>query len=216
MPENSIIRMQTEIPKDKFEGFVLAGGKSSRMGTSKAFLKIGNETFIERAVKTLTPVCKGRVKIILNQNQSALDFSDFDYVRDIFLERGALGGIHAALSNSKFEWAIMLSCDLPLATTGSLTRLSNLALTLPDNIAAVVPIQSDGKIQPLFALYRSDLCLPKSQELLQKQMSVSVRKFLEIIPAFYVDIKKMQLIDETEFFNVNRPEDYQLLLRKHF
>ena len=89
--------MQAEILQNKFEGFVLAGGKSSRMGKDKARLKIGNETFTERAAKILSPVCKGRVKIVLNQYQKAEDFPAFDCVRDHFSEHGAPGGLHLSL-----------------------------------------------------------------------------------------------------------------------
>ena len=51
-----------------FTGYILAGGKSSRMGADKFALKIGGETFLERAVQTLKPAC-ATVKIVLNQTQ---------------------------------------------------------------------------------------------------------------------------------------------------
>ena len=214
MPESLISKMQMEIPQNKFEGFVLAGGKSSRMGTSKAFLKIENETFIERAVNALKTSCNNRVKIILNQNQSAVDFAAFDYTRDIYPERGAIGGIHTALSISKSEWTIILACDLPLVTDQILKEISKIALDLSQNFAAVVPKQTDGKIQPLCALYRSSLCLPQLTKLLQTQNSVSVRSFLETVPTFYIENNKISAPNKTVFFNVNTPEDYRSILEK--
>ncbi|HEY0050502.1 MAG TPA: NTP transferase domain-containing protein, partial [Pyrinomonadaceae bacterium] len=79
-----------------FSGYVLAGGKSSRMKTDKAFLKLRGETFLERAVRALSRACGERVKIVINENQKAKfakSFPSFDFVFDVFSERGALGGI---------------------------------------------------------------------------------------------------------------------------
>src|SRR4051812_31514007 len=96
----------------QFSGFVLAGGKSSRMKTDKAFLQIGGETFLERAFNALAPT-GGEVKIVINEAQTEkfrLIFPALDFVFDIFPERGALGGIHAALKNCKSVYAVILAC----------------------------------------------------------------------------------------------------------
>lgn len=208
--------MQAEIPQNKFEGFVLAGGRSSRMGTDKARLKIGRETFIERAAKILSDVCRGRVKIVFNQDQEAEDFPAFECVRDHFSERGAPGGIHAALSNSKSEWTIILACDLPMITEDIIFKLAEIALNAAPEIAAVVPYQPDGRLQPLCAVYRKSACLAPLEKFLLSNESFSMRDFLAIVPTIYLENEKMPLETETAFFNVNTPEDYRLLLEKKF
>lgn len=203
--------MRAANSNNKFEGFVLTGGKSSRMKTDKAFLKFNGETFLERAFKTLSPICEGRVKIVLNQNQSPENFSSFTYVRDIFPERGALGGIHAALVNSKSEWTIVLACDLPLVINETISDLSKIALDSAIHTAAIVPKQSDGRIQPLCAFYRSVWCLPRLEKLLQTENSASVRDFLNLISTAYTEINKPTFLNESPLFNVNTPEDYKHL-----
>lgn len=197
-----------------FEGFVLAGGRSSRMGATKALLRFENKTFLERASQILSPTCGSRIKIVLNQNQSAKDFSAFSFVRDFFQDRGALGGIHAALAASTSEWTIILACDLPLITIETIKELSELALNLPNDIASVVPREADGKIQPLCAIYRSDLCLSPLKEILQSQNSASIRDFLKSLPTFYVESKKTPGFNNSVFFNVNTPADYDVLSNK--
>jgi molybdopterin-guanine dinucleotide biosynthesis protein A len=206
--------MSSEKYTNKFEGFVLAGGKSSRMKTDKAFLRFGDETFLEHAFNALSQACEKRVKIILNRNQSAEKIS-YQYVRDVFDERGAPGAIHAALANSKSEWTIILACDLPLVTSETILELSEIALKSPKNIAAIVPKESGGKIQPLCAVYRSSFCLPRLEELLKTQNSVSVQDFLKAVPTFYFENKKTSIREESMFFNVNTPADFKFLTKKN-
>ena len=198
-----------------FSGYILAGGKSSRMGTDKAFLKSGGETFLESAFNALSPTCGGRVKIVINETQKAKfkkAFASFAYVFDVFSERGALGGIHAALENCETEYAIILACDLPLVTAGTVKILARIALNSPENVAAVVPRQPDGRIQPLCAVYKTNSCLPKIRELLENENSVSMRDFLKLVPARFVETNELTN-DKAEdlFFNVNQPSDFQRL-----
>src|SRR5438045_1162415 len=103
--------------ESRFTGYILAGGKSSRMGKDKAFLKTSDKTFLERAINALSSICENHVKIILNQNQTDLIEKlppNIPYIFDIFENRGALGGIHTALKNCKTKFAIILAVDLPL------------------------------------------------------------------------------------------------------
>jgi molybdopterin-guanine dinucleotide biosynthesis protein A len=200
--------------KTNFSGYVLAGGKSSRMKTDKAFLKFNGETFLERAVNALSPSCNERAKIIINENQKAKfekSFASLDYVFDIFPERGALGGIHAALKDSRSVWAAILACDLPFVTKDAIKALAEIALNSPENIAAVVPEQPDGKIQPLCAVYRVKDCLPEIEKILNNEVSPSMKDFLNLVPTRFVEAVELAAIEPSEFlfFNVNRPSDFE-------
>lgn len=196
----------------QFSGFVLAGGKSSRMKRDKAFLKIGDAAFLERAAEALAPNCV-EVKIVINEAQAEkfrLGFSSFDFVFDIFPSRGALGGIHAALKNSNTDWAIILACDLPLVTAEAIENLVQIALNSPEDISAVVPKQTDEKFQPLCAAYRAKNCLPKIEELLEQEVSVSMKDFLKLITVRFIEQKELNNNKQEDlFFNVNHPADFQ-------
>src|ERR1039458_8060619 len=88
--------------------FVLAGGKSSRMGSDKAFLQLGDETLLSHALKVAGTVA-GEVRIV----GDAKKFAAFgQVVEDVYRERGPLGGIHGALSNSATELNLMLGVYL--------------------------------------------------------------------------------------------------------
>jgi molybdenum cofactor guanylyltransferase len=195
--------------KIKFQGFVLAGGKSSRMKTDKAFLKIDGEIFLKRAVNILLPNCD-EVKIVINEKQYAKYekiSKSFDFVFDIYADRGAIGGIHAALKNCKSDWATILAVDLPYVTSEAVAALSQTALESGE-ISAVVSKQSDGRIQPLCGVYRVKDCLPIAEKLLGESSSVPVREFLRFLSTRDVRFDQFENKDLL-FFNVNRPSDYQ-------
>jgi molybdopterin-guanine dinucleotide biosynthesis protein A len=189
---------------NNFTGFVLIGGKSSRMGADKFALEINGETFLERAVNTLKPNCES-VKIVVNQTQN-IETSQ-PIIRDIFTERGALGGIHAALKNCETKFAVILAVDLPFVTTEVIGKLANYAHSSNQNIS-FVPRQIDGRPQPLCAVYCVKECLPMIEKLLNEKKSVSVRDFLELIATRFIEIKDLSE-DDKILFNVNYLTDYQ-------
>lgn len=177
---------------DLFQGFVLAGGKSSRMGTDKAFLKIGEKTFVENAIDALKPNCR-KVSVVLNKTQT--DYIDklpaeTPYIFDIFENRGALGGIHSALTACETEFAFILACDMPLVSSAMIGELCSRAVD-SERFSALVARQNDNIIQPLFAVYQKEECLKSIESILSQQQSASVRYFLNSV--------NTELVDEVEF-----------------
>jgi molybdopterin-guanine dinucleotide biosynthesis protein A len=127
--------------------FVLAGGKSSRMGIDKAFLRLEGETLLERALKTAASVA-GEVLIV----GDAKKFAGFGrVVEDVYRDRGPLGGIHAALSSSSTELNLMLAVDSPFVGT---KFLDYLILRARESGALVTVPRADFGLQPLCAVYR--------------------------------------------------------------
>ena len=127
--------------------FVLAGGKSSRMGRDKAFVTWEGKTLLERALGTARAV-SGRVWIVGAKPR----FEPFgDVVEDLFPERGPLGGIHAALRGSGMELNLVLAVDLPFVTAGLLSYLIERAKD--SESLAIVPRLVAGW-EPLCAVYR--------------------------------------------------------------
>jgi molybdopterin-guanine dinucleotide biosynthesis protein A len=127
--------------------FVLAGGKSSRMGSDKAFLHLGDETLLSRALKVAGAVTED-VRIV----GDAKKFSAFGrVVEDVYRDRGPLGGIHGALSSSATELNLMLAVDQPFVTVDFLEYL----LSRAHRSGAMVTLpRAGGGLQPLCAAYR--------------------------------------------------------------
>lgn len=197
---------------NQFEGFILSGGKSSRMGADKAFLKIGEKTFLENALETLEPNCE-QVKIVLGKSQTHFIEklpAGISYIFDIFENRGALGGIHAALKTCETGFAVILAVDLPFVTSEAIQKLCEIALDSKD-FSAIVPRQNDKRLQPLAAVYRVKDCLPNLEEILSKNESASVRDFLETVKTNIIESKNLSLKNEL-FSNINNLSDYENLV----
>src|SRR6185437_8626930 len=77
-------------------GYVLAGGKSSRMGRDKAMLELAGKPLVQRAVEKLRRVC---AEVFVVGNRPELE-AYAPVVQDLHEECGPLGGIEAALLRS--------------------------------------------------------------------------------------------------------------------
>jgi molybdopterin-guanine dinucleotide biosynthesis protein A len=92
--------------------FILAGGKSTRMGTDKAFITLDGQTLLARAL-AVARLVTADVRIV----GDAAKFEAFaPVVEDVFRECGPLGGIHAGLRASATELNLMLAVDLPFVS----------------------------------------------------------------------------------------------------
>ena len=134
-------------------GFVLIGGKSSRMGSDKALLRLPDgETLLEHAMAVLSSV-SSEVRLI-GSNEKYADFTaTAQIVEDIFPERGPLGGIHAALASTDTDLNLILAVDTPAVTT---VLLEYLVARVEATEALVVVPEIEGRLQPLCAAYRKD------------------------------------------------------------
>ncbi len=90
-------------------GYVLAGGKSSRMGRDKALLELGGRPLVALAVEKLRAVC-AEVRILSSRPELA-EFAPL--VPDVHPGCGPLGGIEAALLDATCAWRLFLPVDMP-------------------------------------------------------------------------------------------------------
>ena len=130
-------------------GIILAGGKSSRMGTDKGFLNLNGKLFIEQIIEVLTPLV---TEIIIVSNDSNYNKFNVKRVNDLIENAGPLAGIYSGLSASKAEKNLVLSCDIPLINS----EVLNLLIQQIDDVSEIIQIESNGKTMPLIALYNKD------------------------------------------------------------
>lgn len=190
------------------EGFILAGGASSRMGTDKARLTLGGRTFTERIAAALGAIAARVCVVSARPDATNLKANlNLPLVEDVYRGCGALGGLHAALSACQTQWAAVVSCDLPFVTGDLFARLRELRTEDAD---AVVPRQKDGRAQPLCALYATARSLQLADRLLREgerrpRVLLQQARTRWVAPEELADLRDAELF----FLNVNTPEDYE-------
>jgi molybdopterin-guanine dinucleotide biosynthesis protein A len=117
------------------------------MGTDKSLLELAGRPLIVRALELGREVAPD-VRIVGNSEK----FAAFGpVIEDVYPDRGPLGGIHAALTNSEADWNLILAVDLPFISPRFLKYL----LARAESSAATVTVPSVGEyFQPLCAVYR--------------------------------------------------------------
>ncbi len=196
-----LFHMATELSR---MGFLLAGGKSSRMGanTDKAFLDFGGQTLLDRARGVMGAVC-GRVAIVGDPAKFAKYGS---IVADIFPGCGPLGGIHAALVYSSAELNLMLAVDMPFVSCELLTFLFAAAEDNASHAMVTIPRTSRG-LQPLCAIYRRDFSAVAEQALRAGKYKIDAA--FSSVPVVVIEERELVAagFSEQSFFNVNTPQD---------
>lgn len=190
------------------EAFILVGGASSRMGRDKARLEIDGQDFVERIARVLSGVTE-RVSTVGSRYEN--DLWKLPNVADKFEKWGALGGLHAALSACREEWGLVVACDLPFVTEGLFKRLAELS----ENYDAVVPVQVDGRLQPLCALYSAETCLTVAEEMISNGER-RPRVLFEKLRTRFVSPEEWQDLHGSDLFfkNINTPEDYVVAIKE--
>jgi molybdopterin-guanine dinucleotide biosynthesis protein A len=127
--------------------FILAGGKSTRMGADKAFVTLDGRMLLARALQLARSVTRD-ARIVGDPAK----FEPFaSVVEDRFRDCGPLAGIHAALRASPTELNLTLAVDVPFVSPSLLQYLIKRA----KNSAATATVpRTNGGWQPLCAVYR--------------------------------------------------------------
>jgi molybdopterin-guanine dinucleotide biosynthesis protein A len=186
--------------------FVLAGGKSSRMGRDKSFLELAGRPLITHAVELAASVTSD-VRIVGSPEK----FAAFGaVVSDVYSERGPLGGIHAALMNSSMDMHLILGVDLPFIDPAFVSFLVSTA----QSCDAVVTVPSCGDhLQTLCAIYRKEFGEIAGRALTEDRNKIDAL-FLEI-PVRVIDEEEIEAagFSSSMFRNLNTPEEWETAKR---
>ena len=179
----------------KRAGYVLVGGRSSRMGTDKALLTIHGEALAARIAREVAAAA-GAVALVGDPVRYAS--LGFPVIPDLFPGEGPLGGIAAALSHTHADWNLVVACDMPELTADFLEELFSLA---ENSGRLTVPRGPTGRMEPLCAVW------PRStKDAVLRAFGEGKRRVSEAIRG--LDAREYVVAEVTHFENVNTPADW--------
>jgi molybdenum cofactor guanylyltransferase len=188
----------------KAAAIILSGGKSSRMGTNKALLKLNEKTTIERMVDSLK-IYFDDIILVTNEMES-YQFLGVKMVSDYYPGKGPLAGFHAGLMASDYDVNFITACDMPFISGELAATLVNMI----DHHDALVPV-INGKMQTLCGVFQKKN-VTKIEECIENGR-LPIKQLLDHLNVLYVTEKELQAytnIDlERVFFNMNHPHEYE-------
>lgn len=186
---------------------ILAGGKSSRMGTAKCLLPFDGEPLIAHLVRRLAS--RFNDVVVVTAREQELPPLPVRVVRDELPHQGPVGGIFYGLRAAAEEVSFVTACDAPFL---NLALIEYLLSRLGDADVGV-PFWQE-RLQPLHALYRKSVLPFLKQQLEERQLR----------PTLFYDKVKTRVIAEAELFavdpaglsfiNINTPAEYQGALQR--
>lgn len=187
---------------------ILAGGKSSRMGTNKALLDLNGRRVIEGIVEKLEKTVDEM--LIVTNTCSDYEFLQLPMVSDNWKDMGPLAGIEAGLSHSHTERNLIVACDMPFISV----ELGKYLLSCLEESQVAVP-EIEGTRHPLFAAYRKETVVEVRKSL--EKNHLGIWRFLQNVDVKIMTEEGLERLglpnEEQYFFNMNNREHYQKALK---
>jgi molybdopterin-guanine dinucleotide biosynthesis protein A len=191
---------------------LLAGGRSTRMGRSKADLVWGGTSFVAHLADLLAAVVGGPLVVVRRTDQTlpALP-ARAEVAADAAPDRGPLEGIAAGmrLVGARAEAAFVSAVDVPLLRPAFVRRV---LAALEPGFDAAVPCRGE-QVYPLSAAYRVAAALPAAEALLARD-ELRARALLDELHVRWLDGDELTAADPglLSLANVNTPEEYEAAL----
>jgi molybdopterin-guanine dinucleotide biosynthesis protein A len=187
----------------KVTAIVLAGGKSRRLGRSKALEPVDGKNIIDRVVERLK-LQASEILIVTSREQFDLTAAcKAEILVDLYPDKGPLGGIYTGLLAARSPRSLVVACDMPFLNTNLLSFM----VELSHDFDAVVPKLGEGRLEPLHATYSKN-CLRHIKSQLEGG-KLEAYSFLDAVRVRYVEQAECQRFDPQllSFFNINYQSD---------
>jgi len=191
----------SNIPNAALSGVVLAGGKSTRMGTDKAVMLYRNQSLADHAVHKLALFCK-HVYISVNEENVRTIDNPVPKITDTHRGEGPVTGILSSIKAIQSD-ILVIACDMPLITEED---ISNLIDNWDKEAAATMYFHDDtGLYEPLLAIWNYAFL-----DTLQSFYDKGFRSLQSFARQHHVH--KIKPLHRARFANINENKDWVWLL----
>jgi molybdopterin-guanine dinucleotide biosynthesis protein A len=185
------------------EGFILAGGESSRMGRDKALLELEGIPLIVRAARLMESVVGAPTVVGDREEFRVLGLRT---IADDAPGAGPLGGIATALRAARAPWSLIIACDLPYLTQAWLEFVTGRAAESKEDV--VMPMNERGA-EPLCAVYNK-----RAEKIIREALARGTRKITDALEGARIEAiepREWKAFDSEGvlFKNMNSPGDYE-------
>lgn len=180
-------------------GYILAGGKSSRMGMDKGLMLFKGKAFIQYIIEQLHPAVN---EIVIVSNNKEYQKFGFEVIGDLIKDIGPAGGIYSALHHTNKDLNFIVSCDMPFITKEAIEFI----IQNKSYSKIILPVYQ-GKTEPLFGVYSKE-CLTKWLELIE----LGCIKLQDLVNSFElktINTDNNKLFNTSLFTNINTKNDFQ-------
>jgi len=183
---------------------IQAGGESQRMGENKALLPFLGIPLIQRVMERVRPLAAEM--IITTNHPEQFEFLNLPLAADIYPGRGALVGLHTALTAASQPYVAVVACDMPFINAQLLAYQLDCLVT--EDVDLVIPLTEQG-YEPFHAVYRRATCLPA----VTNALDTGLKRMISWYPQ--VKVRELSMGELLRFdpagrafLNVNTPEEY--------
>lgn len=172
---------------------LLAGGKSSRMGSDKGLVEFQNKPMAFHILEVLNNLFS---EVIVISNSCNYNDSGFRVFPDSIAFKGPVGGIVSAFEHTNSKWIFVIACDMPLITKEAILKLYE----AKKNAEICLPATKDG-IEPLCGFYHTAI-----QQKLIEMIHNDILKMQSIVKNFRLNLVEFDG-SEKLFLNFNTRAD---------
>ncbi len=182
------------------------------MGQDKGLIQFQDKPLILHVLETARDVAQEIIIVLRDKNQInqyKKIIKDYNFIfnkliitADSIPEKGPLIGIYTGLRLLSSDKALILPCDSPFISKEFIKNI----FSYPEDYELIVPKWSDGRVEPLHAVYSGDV-VGRIETLIEEDIR-DVKSLMEICKVKYVDVGSL---DDSgrNFLNLNKPEDME-------
>ena len=189
--------------KKQINAYILAGGKSSRMGTDKGLLLIEGKAMIQYVIEQMQPIFEN---LVIVSNNPEYEKFGLEVIPDLIKDIGPAGGIYTALKHSDSQLNFVVSCDMPFVTKEAIEFI-----VTNSNESQIVLLENQGRLEPLFGIYSKD-CEPIWLELIEEG-NVKLQEMVKNFKLSTNPVENNKIFAASFFKNINTKADFDSALK---